>query len=374
MCQIFAGPANKIRATLLDTKDLLEDLYTSNPHGLGAMYATSKRKLRMPKIVPANVLDAQRFIRQLPDDDRNLVIHFRWKTSGKVDNDNAHPFVVLPELMGMTHNGVLSISTKSDETKCDSRHYIERVIRPQLTRLPELAQVEEWLELVASDIGSSNRFVFMDNEGRMSFVNRDTGIEHDGMWIANTYSFDAALLIPGYVAPKYKGVRGSGWDDYDYTGFYTGGSVYGSQADLEGAEADIHEVEAVAEAWSEDVWCAIAESDPQMLEDLLLDKPYLTLRTLFKDCEFNCSVDAATELSKGDYEYVKMLEDEQVTEMATRILRSDHHASKLAEVACWYGEWMGKAIDQKGDSDAPSVAAIELAASAAEAANEAYAG
>lgn len=334
MCQIFAGTAKQIRTTLLDNPLLLADLYDNNPHGLGVMYPSTKHGLRIRKVVPNNVGEARQFITQLPDDERNLVMHFRWKTSGNVDHDNAHPFVVLPRQMAMTHNGVLSISTLSDQTKCDSRHYIERILHPQLSKFPELVAVDEWRDLIGDDIGGSNRFVFMDASGEMHFVNRHTGIEHDGMWVANTYSFDAGLLIPGYKkpqshswggwkrsTPQYESLYGSSYDDFGYE----------SGADAEGLDHD--------DVFN-DVEFSLAECDPQFLSELIEDFPLATFQYLFLNYRFVPSVDIITEMSGDDQNMAKLLIDGDA-DAVQRILRANPGRAKhLAEVCCWYGEWM----------------------------------
>lgn len=344
MCQIFASTSRKIRTTLLDNPVLLADLYDNNPHGLGVMYPSTKHGLRIRKVVPANVAEARQFITALPDDERNLVMHFRWKTSGNVDHDNAHPFIVLPRQMAMTHNGVLSISTLSDQTKCDSRHYIERILHPQLSKFPELVTVDEWRDLIGDDIGDSNRFVFMDDKGEMHFVNKHTGIEHDGMWIANTYSFDAGLLIPGYTKPKARswgGWQGSTFsrsiyaDDHSYLGYESGVDL-----DIEDEDDEYLDGTYDTDQLFQDTEYALAEFDPQFLSELIADFPLTTFQYLFLNYRFVPSVDTMTELSGDDQGMVKLLTDADA-EAVCRVLRSNHGRAKhLAEVCCWYGDWM----------------------------------
>lgn len=342
MCQIFAGTAKQIRSTLLNTYGLLADLYARNPHGLGVMYPSTKHGLRIRKVVPKNVAEARQFIAQLPDDDRNLVIHFRWKTSGNVDHDNAHPFVVLPRQMAMTHNGVLHISTKSDETKCDSRHYIDRVLRPQLEKFPELVTVDEWRALIGGDIGESNRFVFMDASGQMHFVNKHTGIEHDGLWIANTYSFDASLLIPGYKTHSWNGGWGRtprsltwGRDQYGLDDL-----SYGAMGYEAGLSTDEDEKEYYVEDLYDDMEFALAECDPEFLADLIEDYPLATFQYLFDNFRFVPSVDPETEMSGDDQNMAKLLTDADANAVARLVQVNPGRARHLAEVCCWYGDWM----------------------------------
>jgi hypothetical protein len=89
---------------------------------------------------------------------------------------------------------------------------------------PKIVHSRGFASMVGEFI-EDNRFVFIDDDGEMTIVNREQGIEHDGMWFANTYAWDPSLLIPGYR--KVFGVRGySGWgrgrwndlDDYESWG------------------------------------------------------------------------------------------------------------------------------------------------------------
>lgn len=348
MCQIFAGTSRQIRGVLLDTVGLLADLYSNNSDGLGAMYPTAKQGLRIRKDVPRSLSDAQRFVSQLPDDDRNLVLHFRMKTSGNIDRDNAHPFIVLPRSLAMTHNGVLSISTKSDESKCDTRHYIERILAPQLGRYPDLVDIPEWRSLVGEDIGDSNRFVFMDEAGEMHFVNRHTGIEHDGMWVANTYSFNAGLLIPGYKSER----SWYGWGRSEYSDNY----AYYQGYDL-GAEGNVR-VPATSdgadeEALIDDTEYALANYDVGAMAELIEEFPRATFQYLYRYYKFVPTVDIEQELSTADRTLAQMLVDEEVVDIAALVRFNPNKAQHLAEVCCWYGDWAyrDEADGEHGDTD-----------------------
>lgn len=355
MCQIFAGKSNKIRTTLLETPGLLADLYDSNSDGIGAMYATSKNVLRTPKIVPANLASAHAFVAQLPDDDRNLVLHFRMRTSGNTDQNNAHPFCVLPGQMAMTHNGVLSISTKDDPTQCDTRHYIAKVIKPQVEVAPSLAYVDQWLDLIGDDIGSGNRFVFMNNRGEMSFVNRQTGIELEDMWIANTYSFKASLLVPGFKDPVSWRDQ---WDKEDDTLYGGRGVSYGRGSYL----SDYNEID------PEDIWEALSECDIDAIDDVIYEFPVSTFVELFDNCRFEPHTEA---MSDDDEAVCKLLADEDIKELVERC-RTMAGSRVVAQVIGWYGDWVGKSVDEKTgskDKHEASLKALEMADT-----NDTYAG
>lgn len=366
MCLIISGTSREIRNTLINTKDLMEDIYVANPDGIGAMYVTSKGRLRTPKLVPKNLAQFEGFIKQMPDDDRALAIHARFKTHGDVDLANCHPYTVVEDQIAMMHNGVLAQGNAADKTKSDTWHYIHDFIAPQLALYPKLYLLPAWQALVEADITGGNRFVFMDNAGELVILNKDTGIEHAGLWFSNTYAWSPELLIPGYAKPRqwgrlYPGGYGSalggnvmpigagrdryGLDQYDFAeqGYEDGDYYIDTAADGQPAALDPTEVE----DWANEVWTAVAEADPHFLNDLLIERPYLTLRSLTNDYEFRCSVDAATELATDDQQYVKLLEDGDVLNLVDCILKKESIAMKISEVICWYGDWYGKAINDK---------------------------
>jgi len=218
MCLIITGKSAKIRSTLLNTHAMLSDIYTSNPDGIGIMYATTKG-LKVTKVLPKSIADASQFISKLPNDDRELAIHFRWTTHGHTNMENCHPYDVVKGYVGMMHNGVLHTGNAADKAKSDTWHFIQDYLASPVAEHPALVHNEKFLDLIAEFIGD-NRFVFMDGEGKMSHVNKDQGIEHDDLWFSNTYAWKPSRLIPHYqssykYASRYAGTYGSAYDDYD---------------------------------------------------------------------------------------------------------------------------------------------------------------
>jgi len=221
MCLIITGKSTNIRSTLLNTNGMLADVYSSNPDGIGIMYATSKG-LKVVKVLPKTLADATAFIQKLPQDDRELAIHFRWTTHGNTDMTNCHPYDVIPGYVAMMHNGVLHTGNKADTTKSDTWHFIKDFVASPVAEHPALVHNQSYLDMLSEFIGD-NRFVFMDGDGKMSHVNYDQGIEHDGLWFSNTYAWKPSRLIPNYYTStkystrysKYSGFEYD-YDDYDY--------------------------------------------------------------------------------------------------------------------------------------------------------------
>ena len=240
MCLIITGASAKIRSTLLDTHSLISDIYTSNPDGIGIMYATTKG-LKVVKVLPKSLADATQFITKLPNDDRELAIHFRWTTHGHTDLTNCHPYDVIPGYVAMMHNGILHTGNDADKSKSDTWHFIRDYLASPVAEHPALVHNEKFRDMVAEFIGD-NRFVFMDGDGKMSHVNYDQGIEHDGLWFSNTYAWRPSRLIPSYqYSTKYsKRYYNSMYDDYKYDNTY--GGYKSIPADSWKDEDDVYEI------------------------------------------------------------------------------------------------------------------------------------
>lgn len=368
MCQILAGKASDVIPTLLNTKGLLDSLYNRNSDGIGAMYASTKHGLRTPRTVPKNVRQARAFLQSLPQDERNIVVHFRLGTSGYIDRANAHPFTVLDGELAMTHNGVLYIDTATDESKCDTRHYIDAIIRPCVTDCRELFKNQAWLALLGSDIGENNRFVFMDKHGEMSFVNRDTGYEVGDIWIANTYSFNAGLLIPDWNPPVRRGsyypanrhnddlYNRNDWMDSDWPSSYRSHQPARpvAQVGIKPVTSSAPVVPITDDEMADKVWDAIREADVPALTEMLVARPAGVLRKLFDDWEFVSTVDPDTGMSKPDGELVKRLQAGSMRSLVDYVWNGGRSAAtKLSEVICWYGSWYPTEDDEPAATAVP---------------------
>ena len=231
MCLIITGTATKIRSTLLNTHGMLNDIYTSNPDGIGIMYATTKG-LKVTKVLPKSIADATQFISKLPNDERQLAIHFRWTTHGHTNMENCHPYDVVKGYVAMMHNGVLHTGNAADKAKSDTWHFIQDFLASPVAEHPALVHNDKFLDMMAEFIGD-NRFVFMDGEGKISHVNYDQGIEHDGLWFSNTYAWTPSRLIPKYqVSSRYSKRYSSTMysSAYDYDDTYGGYNNYAPSA------------------------------------------------------------------------------------------------------------------------------------------------
>ena len=374
MCLIITGKSAQIRSTLLNTSGMLADIFSSNPDGIGIMYGSAKG-LRVVKTLPKNIGDATAFIRKLPTDDRDLAIHFRWTTHGHTDLSNCHPYDVTPGYIAMMHNGVLHTGNAKDTARSDTYHFIQDYLREAVHDAPTLVHNEGFLTMVAEFIGD-NRFVFMDGEGRMSHVNYDQGIEHDGLWFSNTYAWTPTKLIPNYYSSGKYGKRYASAYNNSYNAYLDGeydDEMYGyrghgagmntalthnpkaheagyNESDYDWDDTDpvgssSVDTDAVQEALSIPAMSNILfESDVDSLEYLLEEVPMTTINFIM--AQFTAvptRFTKAEDLTSYEADIFSALVDGDVAAMHD-FLRDGRAASIVAEVMAYYLEWSRKVV------------------------------
>lgn len=350
MCLLIAGTASQIRTTLLTTEGLMADIFSSNSDGIGTMYAEGG-VLYTKKLVPKNLGEFIEFIKAMPDDDRQLACHMRYKTHGDTDLENCHPYDVIDGI-ALMHNGILSQGNSADKTKSDTWHYIKDVVRPMLEEAPAMFTNKAWLELVENDIGNGNRFAIMDSEGNMSILNKHTGIDVKGMWFSNTYAWSPELLIEGY---KKAGKAKHGWGsylDYDDDKEYDNWPVRRlTTASRDGVTDAEYTTSSAFKLTEKDVLDAAYDSSPILLAGMLADRPRFVLDTIFDDAYLTANdrydydddeCDILELLEAGDaHKLAKMIYDDKSP-------ACDEVAGLIADCICWYCHAHGKPINEKG--------------------------
>lgn len=226
MCLIIAGRADKLRKTLLETNNLMENIFRTNPDGIGVMFASKRRGLRIWKRLPKNATQARHFLERIPGDERNMAVHFRWTTHGDTDIVNCHPYIVVEGKAALMHNGILRTGNSADTTKSDTWHFIKNYLAGGAELAPAILHDAGFKAMLRDFIGGSNKFVIMTDNGEMSIINSTTGTEHEGLWFSNTYAWTPGLLIPGQRTydTSYGGASGS---NFRSRGGYGGAYGYG---------------------------------------------------------------------------------------------------------------------------------------------------
>lgn len=369
MCLIITGQSDKIRNVLLNTHGLLNNIYTSNPDGIGFMYGSSKG-LRVVKTLPRNVKEAYNFIGRMPNDDREMAIHFRWTTHGHTDLNNCHPYDVLPGYVAMMHNGVLHTGNAQDTSRSDTYHFIQDYLADAVSEHPPIVHNIGFLTMVAEFIGD-NRFVFMDGEGRMSHVNYDQGIEHDGLWFSNTYAWSPRMLIPNYyVSSKYgktswKGHLNDAYYDEDEHFSYGGWGGLKHDDPVGSITKRTHEMTDAELAALDD-----GDDTPFMLPsvdelgDMLLDAdvenielcfesfPITTINMIMANYRAMPAYAKPEDMSDYEAEIMKAALDGDTAALQD-FVRDGRSAGVVAEVFCYYLHWSYHDLIKRDEEPSP---------------------
>ena len=139
------------------------------------------------------------------------LIHFRWSTHGKINEDNTHPFEMCGGRFALIHNGILNIDTSSDKTKSDTRHYVDLILTPLFERMPFDHPSVKFL--VESAIGDNNKLVVLRGDGAHCIYNEHKGEWHKGAWYSNS-AYKYAPMRSVYGANWWKAGGVCGYRDF----------------------------------------------------------------------------------------------------------------------------------------------------------------
>lgn len=189
----------------------LADFTEYNQDGYGFFWVEDGRVQTCKAVKPDGFSADYRRLQHL-----NPSVHLRMRTHSDVSEVNCHPMRVLDNLYVM-HNGIISHADTRFKHLNDTWHYIIDTLKPVLKDNFELLQVPAFQAMLAGHIGNS-RLVFLDALGRTTIINREQGLEHNGVWYSNTYAWSAHDKQLDKPAKK----QAKTWD-YPY---YQGGGLY----------------------------------------------------------------------------------------------------------------------------------------------------
>jgi predicted glutamine amidotransferase len=218
MCLLVSQPAG----TVFD-EAFLQGVYNHNSDGIGVMFADANG-LNILRCVPTTYQEFRDFFK-LNIEGKDCAWHARMRTHGDINLDNCHPYQVLSAADGyplwMAHNGVLHTGNAANTKYSDTHHYIQDYLRPLLVLNPAMFMEPAFQELVASHIGTGNKFILMDAAGNQVVLNRSSGVMYNGAWLSNTYAWDTTNTL--FERKSYKSASrwpGHGlydeddWDNY----------------------------------------------------------------------------------------------------------------------------------------------------------------
>lgn len=120
------------------------------------------------------------------------VLHLRRQTRGGSGLDNVHPFKVIHGVWLM-HNGTLRLDSRV-AGKSDTWHFVADVLRPLAQRHPGLLSDYAFIRVLEQGLRAENKLALLDQRlRRIVIVNREHGVEVDGLWLSNTRWLDRRL-------------------------------------------------------------------------------------------------------------------------------------------------------------------------------------
>tara|TARA_R110002074_G_scaffold177148_2_gene340745 strand:+ start:1779 stop:2639 length:861 start_codon:yes stop_codon:yes gene_type:complete len=187
------------------TKATLQRCYDANPDGAGFMYAENK-ELNVQK----GFFTFKEFYKEYkPHENKQVLLHFRIKTHGKIDKNNCHPFLVNNSL-GFIHNGI--ITGYGDDKQSDTIDFNKSILQKIVAKHGNNSLFDDpMVELIENVIGYS-KLVFLDRHGNYKIMNEGKGEWKNGIWYSNSsYKKPEPIrYLPnysrGYTYPNYNNV------------------------------------------------------------------------------------------------------------------------------------------------------------------------
>lgn len=167
-------------------KNHLEIAYNNNPHGYGIMWAEDGRINTIKGVCDFDQI--WQIINML--NGMTYALHFRWRTTGKISEEQCHPFQVLDKDkhgidLCMMHNGTI-FSIPQHPEKSDTQIFAEKFSNKILEKDPNFNF--GYFHKLENAVGKHNKMVFMSSDNRTFFANKDLGKVIDNVWFSNTYS------------------------------------------------------------------------------------------------------------------------------------------------------------------------------------------
>jgi predicted glutamine amidotransferase len=167
------------------SKTHLRNCWENNTDGAGMLYINNEGKLETFKELKSftTFYKMYSYVKQ-EFGSRNIVLHFRISTHGKVNETNCHPFLV-SENVGFVHNGMIyDVPTHPDY----SDTYLFNELYLKMMR-DGFENSNEMLDMIGMYIGAGNKLVFLNDQDEYAIVNEEKGHWFNDSWFSN-YSYE----------------------------------------------------------------------------------------------------------------------------------------------------------------------------------------
>lgn len=167
----------------------LSNMHKSNPDGCGFIWInddTGGLSSSKGLFTVDNLIRKYNFIKGLhPNSD--LIIHFRTASSSYIGLNSCHPFYV-NEKLAFAHNGnFFEFSKYFGKGYKDDLSDTQRFNKDILQKLPSdfLSNPGIVNLLIQYCVENQSKIIFMDNTGKVTILNKQAGIEKNGIWYSN---------------------------------------------------------------------------------------------------------------------------------------------------------------------------------------------
>jgi hypothetical protein len=185
-------------------KELLHNCWKNNGDGAGLLFINDDKQLETFKEMKSftNFYNKYQEVRKLYGK-RNIVLHFRISTHGRVNETNCHPFLV-DDSVGFVHNGMIyDVPNHTDFS--DTYMFNELVLKEFKQGFHNNTVV---LDIIADFIGNGSKLVFLDVEDNWTIVNEDAGHWNLGCWFSNSSYKQVNNWVDYGGTKKYKSAFG----------------------------------------------------------------------------------------------------------------------------------------------------------------------
>lgn len=190
MCLIAYVPAGKAL-----TRAVFDKAHTTNSDGIGVMSIQGVQKFFGSKALKR----ARNYVDSLVEAKVSHAVHWRFATHGTKQLALCHPFKLPNADVHFMHNGVIGeTAQEASEDASDTLLYVNK-----MTDAPQSHEDLEYWNKVCTDIGRYNKACVMYPGGHFIILNKEEGVEIDGIWYSNQYSLPAAMRqTTNYFTPS----------------------------------------------------------------------------------------------------------------------------------------------------------------------------
>lgn len=220
MCIIVIKPKHKA----IQSKELLQECFTSNRDGAGYMYVNKHKEV----VIKKGFMTFEDFYTNVIMDydeynleEQNLVMHFRIGTSGKNALGCTHPFPITDKYddmelidnktnIGICHNGIISQFNDRYGKYSDTEIYIATVMTPLIRLNLQAYKFKDVQELILKT--TTSKWAVLDKNDMVYTVGNF--ISDDGYFYSNT-----SYIHYEYIPAKYVPQNKNKWNKKDYNIF-----------------------------------------------------------------------------------------------------------------------------------------------------------